>query len=314
MLRPVTPVDLASLLVLQFRALPNQARSRRVLAAGPGRTIPYGSLVREWLPRRSGSHAWILSRRGMAAGVVEVHRRLGPTCWEVSCLQAPRGATETMTELLDAACGAIADLGGHALFIRLLADSPASLAARYAQYTPYSSEELYVRQGAPPLAPALSPDVGLLRRAEEPDLHQLYRLYQAVVPAPAREAEGMTFSQWREGLDLPRGWRRQDTVVLERGGDVAGWLTIAGSQRKGIIDVLLGAEGREGAAALIAAGLQASGRNRTTLCLVPSYQHFLAGPLKAMGFEKASELVLHVRHVVARVKERELAPAGAMPR
>ena len=132
--------------------------------------------------------------------------------------------------------------------------------------------------------------------------------------AAAREAKGMTFGQWQESLELPPGWRRRETFVLERGAGVAGSLMLSGSRRDSIVDVLVRPEDLAGAEALIRAGLHAAFAARKVLCLAPGHQQFLARPLQALGFRKSSELVLHVRHVTARVKERELVPAGAMPR
>ena len=314
MLRPVNPADLPSLLALQARTLPNAARSRKTLASGARWALPYGALIGVWLPRGLRRHAWLLSRRGMAAGVVEVHQRLGPTCWEVGCLQARRSDGEALIEMLEAASGAVADLKGRSLFLRLDADSPANAAAGDARFTQYSFEELFVRQAGTPLAPAAPPDNGLVRRAGDEDNHAIYRLYQAVEPAPAREAKGMTFGQWQDSLELPQGWRRRETFVLDRGADVAGCLMLSGSRRDSIVDVLITPEDLAGAESLISAGLHAAGGARKVLCLAPGHQQFLARPLQALGFRKSSELVLHVRHTTARVKERELVPAGAMPR
>lgn len=272
-----------------------------------------GALVREWVLRSSGRRAWVLSRGGLAAGVMVVRRRLGPTCWEVSCLQTSNGDDHAMLDLLEGAGQAVGQVGGQKLFLRLPADSPLEELARQAHFCPSVAETLYtrrhfVRDGSFPTPSAI------LRPASAEDEHQLYRLYQAVVPAPAREAQGLTFSEWRDGLDLPRDWRWHDSLVLERDGAIVGWATLSGNRRTAVLDALVEPQGLDHADALLATALQGARPGQALLCLVPSYQHALAGPLGAQGFEKAGDLILYVRHITVRVKEPELLPVGALPR
>ncbi len=312
-LRSANPLDLASLLLLQARACPNEARSRHALMVGGHRALPYGALLREWLWRKADRRAWLLARRGMAAGVIVVRRRMGPTAWEVGWFQAARGDGHTFSEMLEAATQATGELGAQKLFLRLRTGSPFEAAVRAAMFCPLVSEDVYVRRAAGEASDA-PPASAALRAASEADEFPLYHLYQSVVPAPAREAEGMTAGQWREGLDLPRGWRWEDGLVLEREGAVAGWAAVSEGRRSAMLHCLVGAQGLDGAEALIRAALAKTRASRGVACALAGYQQALARPLEAQGFQKAASQVLYVRHVTVRVREPEIVAAGALSR
>jgi hypothetical protein len=316
-LRPASPLDLASLLALQARACPNQARSRDALAGR--RALPYAALMRDWGPGRRARRAWMLSRRGLAAGVVVVRRHMGETCWEVVRLQAARGDADALADLLDGAAQAVAELGAHKLFLRAEADSSVAQVAREALFAPSFQESVYVlRSGgtrsAAPASDLVPADGAAIRPATAADEHALYRLYQAVVPAPAREAEGVTLAQWRDSLDLPRRWRWDESLVLERNGAIAGWAARWRCHGSAVLNVLASPECATGLGALVAAALHGLPPGAMGSCLLPGYLQALASALTGQSFQKAGEHIVHVRHVTARVRQPEVVAVGAVSR
>jgi hypothetical protein len=277
--------------------------------------LPYAALMREWAPGRRARHAWVLSRRGLAVGAIVVRRRMGETCWEVARLQAARGDADALADLLDGAAQASGELGAHKLFLRAEADSPAAQVAREALFAPSFQESVYTLRAGAATEPDLVPMEGAaIRPAAAEDEHALYRLYQAAVPAPAREAEGMTLAQWRESLDLPRRWRWEHSLVLERHGAIAGWGARWRCHGGAVLNFLASPECSTGLGALVVAALRGLPPGAMVYCLLPGYLQALAPALTAQGFQKAGEHIVHVRHVTARVRQPEVVAVGAVSR
>jgi hypothetical protein len=81
-----------------------------------------------------------------------------------------------------------------------------------------------------------------------------------------------------------------------------------------VLHCLVGAQGLDGAEALIHAALAKTRASRGVACALAGYQQALARPLEAQGFQKAASQVLYVRHVTVRVREPEIVAAGALSR
>lgn len=291
--------------------LPNQARSREGLISGGGQAgLPMGSVIGEWLPPWNGRRTWVLSHRMMVLGVVSAHRRPCPGHWEVDRVHVARGKEESWTELLQALNPALARLGADRLFLRLPAESPLKGAAIEAGFNPYIREELYLRPKGGQPADSLAQAGSLLSPGEADQFH-LFRLYNCAVPAPVRETEGMTFQDWSRSRDTPRGWRREEELVVGNHGDICAWLSLSGRADAGIIDLLVNPQERDGAGALVDGVVRRRGHQDKLLCLLPHYQQFLCGHLQENGFQKTGDFSLYVRHVTARLRETGLLPVGA---
>lgn len=296
------------MVLLQARACRNQARSRAVLAAAPSSVLPYGAVLSGPMRRRD-RRVLVHAKRGLVRSVVVAQPRLGRGAWEVSSLHAATGDNDALFEALDGVASALHGTGAQKVFLRLPADSRLVHLAGEAQFAPYVAEELYARwPGA--VLPAPLP-AGILRPAGEADAHALYGLYQSVVPAPAREVEGMTFSQWQESLDMPRGWRCAQSLAVIREGAAVGWATLAKSNSRGMLDLLVQRAAVEASESLIASAIAPAATSRL-LCLLPAYQQYLSRALCAQGFEKAGEFVVLARHVASRVRLAKPVPAGVV--
>ena len=222
MLRPFNPADLVGLLALQARVRPNLAWSRETLATGASRTLPLGSLVGEWLPRR-GRHTWLLSRRGLAVGVVSVRRRRGTWSWEIDRLQVARGKQPACAEILESLNLTLGRAGAERVFLRLAEGNGLEVAAAQAGFTRLLHEELYVRpRGGSRSAEPVAVNGAVLRRAQEADDFNLFRLYNTIVPAPVRQAEGLVLREWQGSSEISEGRPLEGAFVAQRDGELNG--------------------------------------------------------------------------------------------
>ena len=312
MLRPFNPADLVGLLALQARARPNLAWSRETLATGASRTLPLGSLVGEWLPRR-GRHTWLLSRRGLAVGVVSVRRRRGAGSWEIDRLQVARGKQPACAEILESLNLTLGRAGAERVFLRLAEGNGLEVAAAQAGFNQLLREELYVRpRGGSLSAEPVAVNGAVRRRAQEADDFNLFRLYNTIVPAPVRQAEGLVLREWQGSSEISEGRPLEGAFVAQRDGELTGALTVSrGGNKKRIMDLLAQPEDRAAVEALIETAIATCGARNALMCLLPEYLWGMVPCLEEHGFQCRGNFDLYTRPVIARVRKPGLLPVGA---
>ncbi|MSQ25194.1 MAG: hypothetical protein EXR49_02805 [Dehalococcoidia bacterium] len=309
MLRPSNPADLPSLLLLHARALPNQACGGAALGKNRPPSSPLLPALSSWLIRSPGRATWISTRAALAAGLITVEQRRGPTCWDVTWLSTRHADTAICTDMLEAASQRIARRGAQRLLLLLHDDSPLEHAVRLAGFIPYVSHTLLHRRPGPlPLhlpPPASGPAISPATPETE---FGAFRLFQRLAPIVAREAEGLTLSDWNDSHE--RMPRRERTFICDRDGAVVASARLALHRSCATIDCLFDPRSQEDAAALLSAVTTAH-HTRTLACLAPSYLPALVPLLERSGFQRAGAYTGFARHLTVRIKEPGLVPVGA---
>ena len=305
MLRLFNPIDIAGLAVLQARAEPDLAVGRKALAAGPRRTVPLGPLVTEWLPRSSSRRAWVLSSRGLVNGVLSVRRRQGAGAWEIDKFQIARGREQWGVELLEGLCLTLGRSGAERVLLRLSESSPVETAVVRAGFLPLSQDTLYVRPKRPWEGPSAQ-----VRGRRPSDDFSLFQLYCASVPAPVRQAKGVTLGNWQAAEALADGLPLVEVTVLEDGIQVTAAAAVSKAGfRLRFVEFLVRPDAAQDK--VVSETLRRHGRRSDLTCLVPDYAGHLADALERHGFTASERSHLYARQVVARVRRTGLALAGA---
>ena len=310
--RPFNPADLISLLVLQARVPPNLAWSGETLASGVSRSLPLASLVGEWFPGRNGRHTWVLSRRGIALGVVSARRRRGQGSWEIDRLQIARGKELASVEALDGLNVTLGRRGAERLLLRLAEESPMEEAAQQAGFRLLLREELYLRPaGRLRREEPLPLGDAALRPAMEADSFNLFRLYNTLVPSSVRQAEGLALRDWQGIRDISKGGPLEEAFVIERDGELMGGVTVSrGRKSKRLVDLLARPE-EAVVGPLLEAAVRSQGQRRALVCLLPEYLWSTVSCLEEQGFHYRGNFCLYEKRVVARVRRPGLLPVGA---
>ena len=309
MLRPSNPADLPSLLLLHARALPNQACGGSALGKMRPASSPLPPAISSWLIRGPARATWISTRHALAAGLITVEQRRGAACWDVTWLSTRHADTDICTDMLEAASQRIARRDGQRLLLLLHDDSPLEHAVRLAGFIPYVSHTLLLRPPGPLPLHVPPPAGGAAISPATPDSEfGAFRLFQRIAPILAREAEGLTLSDWNDSHErIPR---RERTFIAHRDGAVVASARLALRPSRATLDCVFDPRHLDDAAALLS-NLTAAHRTRTLACLAPSYLPALVPLLERFGFQRAGGYTGFARHVTVRIKEPGLVPVGA---
>ena len=313
MLRPCNPADLLSLLMWQAKAQPIVACGRHSLASGDGDALPWWGLVQEWFLDNGRRHSWVLSLRGVPAGLVSCRRYKGPGSWEIDRLLVSPGKEWASVDMLEEANLALGRLGAERLVLRLAEGSPLHSCAMEAGFSPLILEKMYVRPPGPPAGPQLDSTEGVPRAGQDRDSIQLFRLYSLSVPASIRQLESLTIGDWEQSSangDLPPEGR----WVLEQDGQVAAALTmVKGNGKRRLLELLTNPKCPADCSHLLAQAEEAEGERSTLMTLLPEYlwTDSIERALDARGFESVAALTVYVKPMTARVRSVGLMPARA---
>ena len=306
MVRALSIADVTPFL-LRDRSLVNEARTRDALGQGKGRPS-WLTFLGEWLPREKRWHGWVAVDNGRLRGLVAVRDRTGPRAWELTHFMLAPGEEATGLALLDRLSQTGAERGVDRVFLRLTSDSPLLEFSRQANFSFYAEERLYRREGGehsdrlPSGAPSLRP-----RRNE--DDFSLFQLYCLAAPTPVRQAEGMTFEDWRQARER-RSKRRAGEWVWENEGRVQGWLRSTRGRRK-VLELMVYPDDEGTLEALLAFGLTRFSPGYPVDCLAAHFQNDLRNQLEARGFEAVTDYCLLVKPLAVRVSQPSLAPIHA---
>ena len=267
-------------------------------------------LGRETEPRTSIIEATRLSlpweRRGFAsvvwkhgnrvAGIASARQRSGPRSWEIAHLLLAPDEDNAGADLLSRLCQAVARKGGERVFIRLQNNDPLADVARRSGFVRCANELLYRgRRGTTFNSGSLG-----LRVKRAPDEYNLFRLFTASTPSATRSALGITFGQWSSSRERSRGRSRE--FVLERDGQLTGWVKTARRFGKVQLTLMIHPGDETNLAALMDHGLSYLNKTNTVYSLVPEYQVLLQRLLFQRGYQAVSEYVILVRSMVARAR------------
>lgn len=298
MIRSLRFTDLPALIMFLAKRPRDEARPWRP-RAGEG-VWGLFSLFRDLFSTGKGRHILVWVNQGRLRGLVSSGCRGGPRAWEVDLLQAP-GDLEMCLELLQRMGQAASQLGVEKLFLRLPTASPLTDLVKQAGFRQYVVESRYRLQGT--LAWGMAAPQGL-RPVLPSDEYSLFRLFTARVPAQVREAEGLTFEEWKEARERCR----RELVSYGEGG-VLSWLRLIEGRRFGEFGALAGRD--EEADSLVRQAVGLLGGRRPVFCLARDFQTALRIALEESGFEQVAEFSCLVMQLAARIREPRLVPLQA---
>ncbi|MBF8266685.1 MAG: hypothetical protein HW388_193 [Dehalococcoidia bacterium] len=309
MIRTLRATDLLRLLIVGNSGIgPDWAQTWEKVGARSGSALSPSTVARGLVLRRATERYSVWVEGARLRALASVRARSGPRAWEVRCLHLSLEAEEEGVDLLEGLCVAAGQQGGERVFLRLPTSSPVVKMVMRAGFLPYAQETLYRRENPPSTS---SSPTELLRPYISSDEHDLFRLYNACVPANVKTAYALTFEEWRDAREPLGRWERQ--WVYEAQGHLRGWVRVASGKQPAYRIELMVHPGEEPRVweQLVVWGLQQRRPQGPSLALVPSHQPILVSVLGEKGFAPAGEYRLMVKSIVVRVKESTLAPAGA---
>ena len=305
MIRNLLPTDLATLLLLNGKVLPNEARTREELGEKGGSSIPLRALLEQCFPVRQKRHALISVERGRMQGLISTRCRSGPGAWEIDCLLLASGEESVYLGLMERMSLHWAKHEVGKVFLRLSLQSPLVSLSQQTGFSHYLTEFLYKSEEGLDTE-AVCPAPALRPRASE-DEYGLFRLYSAAVPASVRSVEGMTFGEWQESRES--GSKRE--FILEQEGNLFGWLRILKERGEGRFDLIAHPSAEDSLEPLIQSGIALLGGKRPLFCLASEFQERVRYLLEGQNFEEVAGYALLVKQPAARVHQPELMPMQA---
>ncbi|GEM_PF-5321565 len=307
MLRPLTPIDLVTLVPFNIKAPPNLAKTKDSLAHG-GSSMPWVTLWADWLPVARKRRAWMLSQGPRIQGVISIRRRCGPSAWEVDYLRLRLDICEASAEFLDKVSMLAGSYGAEKLFIRFQEDSPWIAVAEEAGFTPYLNESLYYYHAVPGES-FTGPKPPEVRKRFPGDDHGIFQIFCQSCPAWVRSAEGLTFREWQETREALWTNPKSSQYVLAEQGVVKGWVGIAHKGAVGYMDLLLSPDATSSKEFIEFARSQVAGKSEV-LCLVPQSASEIREVMLERGFQEGQGYTSLMKQVTDKLRRAFPVPAG----
>ena len=309
--RTVRPTDLVALVAYDGRVYPNEAVTRDRIGKEMS-PHPLETALEQWFSFATGRHTWISVKGATLRGLASARRRGSKAAWELDCLiDAAEDDPGVLMSLLDQVAADAGRAGAEKVFLRVDSASHMAQAACRCGFSAYLTERLLTADGGPRSEPNAERAAAsrALRRWGRADAYPTFRLYNRWTPEPVRRLEAVTFREWlaaRERVSPPRGTRQW---VLEREGQISGWLRTAAVGELGRFDLLADPAAPELLDHLIDAALARLRAQSTLLTLAPEFAVGLRERLERRGFAQRGEFVVLVRRTTRPVPMSELAPA-----
>ena len=305
--RAVRPTDLVALVSFDGRVYPNEAKTRSRVGKGDSAPHPLERALEQWFSFATGCHTWISIKGATLQGLVSARSRTSKSVWELDCIiNAAEDGGEVCLGLLDQALRDAVRSQVERVFLRLSLESAILPLARRLGFCVYQHETLLTSAEPKPL-PYDSHSLLRFRNDTRSDDRALFELYRAFTPEQAREAEAVTFDEWRSARD--RSWLigRVRQQLAERDGKVVAWYRSAMDGNRADFDLLLrpAEPARE---ALFDAALGRIG-GTSAMTLVPDFASEYIQSLLHRGFQRGPEFVSLVMRTAVPVKAPQLAPA-----
>jgi hypothetical protein len=305
--RAVRPTDLVALVSFDGRVYPNEAKTRSRIGKTDAAPHPLERALEQWFSFATGCHTWISIRGATLRGLVSARRRGAKSVWELDCvINAAEDDDSICLGLLEHALKDAARARVERVFLRLSSESAVLPIARRLGFCPYQHETLYSSSAPRPMPHHLD-SLPRFRKVARSDERALFALYNACGSELAREAEALTFDEWRAAQD--RSWLvgRVSQQIAERDGHAIAWYRAAVDGDLANFDLMVhSAERTREALFDVALGRIGGGRAMT---LVPNSASGLIQALRRRGFERGPEFVSLVMRTAVTVKAPQLAPA-----
>ncbi|HEC22795.1 MAG TPA: hypothetical protein ENI95_07750 [Chloroflexi bacterium] len=206
------------------------------------------------------------------------------------------GGEALWLRLLDGLTARAGEAGAIHLIAEVEKESPALEVLRRAGFGVYVHQDIWQR----PPAPLEHTDAPALRPIGAVEASVISVLYRRLVPSLVRQVEPSP-----QGADA--------CYLLEEGEEPRGIALCYEGLHGTLIEFYLHPEARSGAQALINGALAAVGAaSRPVYCRLRAYLGWLSGALLRAGFEPLMSQAVMVRHIGARVTQRELKQLAAV--
>ena len=256
--------------------------------------------------------------------LASAHPRSGRRTWEIDRLYLKKDESSVdsaspilgrQTQPAVPGCGYLPELlenltqasgahGAEKLMLRLPSESLLITQARQCGFFPYY-EEILLRGNN--LSQRSAPDPGrALRGWDHHDEYAMFQVYSAATPSPVRVGLGMTFDQWRDTRERPKG--QCSTLVYEKDGKLRGWLSSSSQNRAQLWHLMVHPDDREAVVPMIG---QAMANGGTQHWLVPCYQEYLINLLENLGFQEAGHYIMLIKSTAAMVGRPSYSSAEA---
>ena len=308
----VRPTDLVALVGYDGRVYPNEALTRDRIGTEMS-ARPLSNALEQWFSFARGRHTWISVKGATLRGLASARRRGSKVAWEVDCLvDAAEDDNGVLMGLLDQMAEDAGRAGAEKVFLRVASDSHIAKLATRCGFARYLTEQLLVGRNPSDADPA-RPNAGQgLRRWGRADAYPTFRLYNRWTPEMVRRREAATFREWtaaRERLSPPRGTRQW---ILERDGQIAGWLRTAAVGELGRFDLLADQATPDALEVLVDAALTKLHEQSAFFALVPEFAVGLREELERRAFVQQSEYAVLVRRTTRPISAPQFATATAV--
>jgi hypothetical protein len=242
-------------------------------------------------------------------GLISVRNKASSSLWDIDRLfLAAEAEGEICTQLLNYLTAVGGEMGIHRVFLRLAEDSHLLEHARQAGFFQYQYESLFRWNGHTRLSADV--EVGLKTKGRRDD-HGIFQLYNSSVPAMVRQAQAMTFQEWRELRDKNQDTRDRQEFILQENGVIAGWLQILTNHRVGQFDLLVRPGSEQAIEGMASFALSRLTKKSAVYALIPEYQAQACRVLEENGFIPVGKFCSMVKQLTVRVRQPRLVPVRA---
>jgi hypothetical protein len=256
------------------------------------------SVQRQALAMVSGLHLLAVS---------VVRPRQGPRAWEVARLYVSSKGEEGSDALLEECAVSVGKQGGERLFLRVEDGSPMETAARHTGFVAGPQEEVYVPGGEASAEDRFA--MLQMRPMQSADLHDVFRLYNASVPASIRSAYALTMDQWQDARERTEGGA--DEFVWEREGHLRGWVRVVYEGERPTIDAMLHPDESAAARLLCGEALRLCDRDKQPGWVVQEHQLDLLRALEQNGWTSKRAYRLFIKPLAKPVEQVSMSAVQA---
>ena len=299
MIRSLYPTDLPMLIQFSSGAPPNQAKTRDRMREGA--LFGTGELLKQWLPLRERRHTLVSVRGVRIQGLLSMRSLSGPSCWEIDRLLLGR---EASSELLSGISLLGGRLGIGRVFLCLSSSSPTVELAKRAGFSLYLNKRLYLLDKV--VAQHGLEEGIALRPMVSRDEFGLFELHNTLAPEKVRQAEGLTFREWKQ----TRGRDKGRELVYGGDGSISGWVWLMTRGRLGQFEVMVHPSEEGRGERIIGCVLELLGASSHIMCLVPDFDVRTGDILSRMGFVEAEDFSFLVKELLVPLRQPSLAPAN----
>jgi hypothetical protein len=306
MIRAMRPLDANAARPLTSKSAANELTAPNWPKTPPeNRRLTLPRLISSLLlPRRVAQRVGLAAEGATAHGIVVARARASGLIWDVEHLLSG-DSSYACVELLHWVCHQARDAGARRVFLETPPDGPATDIARRSGFEQCTTGTVYELAAGFEID---SKDTFPARPRLRSDEASLFQLYNAVVPAPVRAAEALTYEEWaalhRGGkLWQPSIVHHPEDYVWEMGSRAVGWMHIIFGDRAQYLTLLIHPQSEAFAERMVRDALAQLSAKVPVLADVREYQGMVQVALERVGFQRSHDYLVWVQQLAERVAE-----------